>query len=68
MIFLVTEYDGDVKFTPITPSEFPHFAQDTLPFTTGQFIESLHRYKLHKVHLLYLGDKALYENSVIGRN
>lgn len=37
MIFLVTEYDSDVKFTPITPSEFPHFAQDT-PFTTGQFI------------------------------
>ena len=43
MIFLVTEYHGDVKFTPITPSEFPHFAQDTLPFTTGQCIESLRR-------------------------
>lgn len=32
MIFLVPEYDGDVKFTPITPSEVPHFAQDTLHF------------------------------------
>lgn len=32
MIFLVTEYGGDVKFTPITPSEVPHFAQETLPF------------------------------------
>lgn len=46
MIFLVTEYGGDVKFTPITPSEVPHFAQETLPSTTGQFMESPHRYKV----------------------
>lgn len=46
MIFLVTEYGGDVKFTPITPSEVPHFAQETLPSTTGQFMESPHRNKV----------------------
>lgn len=55
MILLVPEYDGDVKFTPVTPSEVPHFAQDTLHFPRvyGRAVYRKSRLKqLYKVDIL----------------
>ena len=67
MIFLVSEYSGDVKFTPITPSEASHFAQDTLPSTTGQFIESPQRYKVTQSSPLVTGRESfVWEFSPLG--
>lgn len=67
MIFLVSQYGGDVKFTPITPSEASHFAQDTFPSTTGQFIESPHRYKVTQSSPLVTGRESfVWEFSPLG--